>query len=68
MAFVLIIVVYGFPAAAMAYVGPGAALSLLGTGLGFSSLVVLGVVFTFAWPIWLIYKKIKKSNDDTDKE
>lgn len=56
-----------FPSSANAYIGPGAAIGLLGSVLGFSSLVVVGIIFTFAWPAWLIYKYYKKKKTDTGK-
>ena len=44
--------------AANAYIGPGAAITLLGSILGFSWLVFLGIIFTFAWP--LVYIQTNK--------
>ena len=48
------------PCPAMAYVGPGAAITLLGSVLGFSSLVLLGAISTVLWPVWLVFKFIKR--------
>jgi hypothetical protein len=47
-------------AQAQAYIGPGAGIGLLGSILGFSSLVIVGIVFSVLWPVWLIVKFVRR--------
>lgn len=49
-------------APAQAYIGPGAGIGLLGSILGFSSLVVVGLVFSVLWPAWLIVKFVRRKS------
>ena len=55
-------------APAQAYIGPGAAITLFGTFLGFTATVVLGVVFTLAWPCWILYKRHKAKKQAVEQQ
>jgi hypothetical protein len=49
---------------AEAYIGPGAGIGLLGSILGISSLVVVGIVFSVLWPVWLLVKFFRRKKQD----
>lgn len=54
------------PSYAEAYIGPGAALGLIGSTLGLSWIIILSVALTLAWPIWWVFKKLKKQKSNSE--
>lgn len=51
---------------AFAYIGPGAALGLIGSALGFSSIVVVSIILSIAWPLWWVFKKVRKKRKEKE--
>lgn len=47
-------------APAHAYIGPGAGITLLGSLFSLFGMLLVGIVATLSWPVWVLHKRWKR--------